>query len=313
MDQITTSQSAGPLDRIGYGSCGSVWSDSSRFPDIDQCNISTIVIKRADGLPDRSIENEARMHKHILSNIGHFRINIPRHIGFLHPESSSWSDILPRLPVDARPCQALISERILPVPRHTRRLTVEKFWNGPADMIDHIVNDRRNQHCLIRPYLGRRRVDRNASVQRSNMVKPITLRNYPLHIDQIEALGLPTHMYARAMADGDGDDTDTFTSSALGVHALWILDFDCCKKLPMTSEGVKIAAERFWRNDPFYPNPNTKCEQDAVLWHVFKQRFLEASAKVMADKDERIRALPGQLIDRIVDTVGVYSRGVPSA
>lgn len=189
------------------------------------------------------------------------------------------------------------------MPRHTRRLMVEKFWNGPADMIDHIVNDRRNQHCLIRPYLGRRRVDRNASVQRSNMVKPISLRNYPLHIDQIEALGLPTHMYARAMADGlafllwvaeidacdvefvlarprpgpqpqpqppleddgDGDDTDTFTSSALGVHALWILDFDCCKKLPMTSEGVKIAAERFWRNDPFYPNPNTKCEQDAVL------------------------------------------------
>jgi len=32
----------------------------------------------------------------------------------------------------------------------------------------------------------------------------------------------------------------------------------------------------------------------------------------MADKDERIRALPGQLIDRIVDTVGVYSRGLPA-
>jgi hypothetical protein len=157
MHEITISQSTNPLDRIGYGSCGSVWADSSLYPDIDQCIISAIVLKRADGLPDRSIENEAKMHKHILSNIGPFRINIPQHIAFLQPGSPNWSHILPRLPSDSKPCQALISERILPMPRDTRRLIVQKFWNGPANMIDDIVDDRRNQHCLIRPYLGRRR------------------------------------------------------------------------------------------------------------------------------------------------------------
>ena len=64
--EITIAQSHAPLDRIGYGSCGSVWADSSKFPDIDEC-LSAIVLKRADGLPDRSLENEARMHKLILS------------------------------------------------------------------------------------------------------------------------------------------------------------------------------------------------------------------------------------------------------
>lgn len=359
MDEIIISQSTSPLDRIGYGSCGSVWADSSRFPDIDKCTTtSTVVLKRADGLPDRSIENEAKMHKHILSSIGPFSINfsIPKHVAFLEPGSSEWTNILPRLPADARPCQALISERILPMPRRIRRLMVQEFWNGPANMIDAVIDDKRNEHCLIRPYLGRRRMDSNTSGRKS-MLKSISLRNYPLYIDQMEALGLPAHKYARAMADGlafllwvaeidacdvefvlarprprplsghDDDGTctpdtftsdnltsDTFTSGPLGVHSLWILDFDCCKKLPMTSEGVKIAAERFWRNDPFYPNPNAKCQQDAALWDGFKHRFLKTSAEIMASKgsDERTRELPGQLIARIVDTVGVYSKGVPT-
>lgn len=351
MGAITISQSTRPLDRIGYGSCGRVWADSSRFPDIDQCTTSSaVVLKRADGLPDRSIENEAKMHKHILSNIGGpFGINfsIPQHIPFLEPRSSDWSNILPRLPAKSRPCQALRSERILPMPRDIRRLMVQKFWNGPANMIDDIVDDKRNEHCLIRPYLGRRR-EGTASGRRS-MLKSISLRNYPLYIDQMEALVLPAHKYASVMADGlafllwvaacdvefglarprprplSGHDDDgactsdtfashTFTSGPLGVHSLWILDFGCCKKLPMTAEGVKIAAERFWRNDPFYPNPDAKCEKDAALWDVFKNRFLETSAEMMAHKgsDETTRQLPGQLIARIVDTVGVYSKGVPT-
>ncbi|KAK0754295.1 zinc finger protein-domain-containing protein [Schizothecium vesticola] len=211
------------------------------------------------------------MHKHILSNIGPFHITIPQHIAFLQPGSSNWSHILPRLPADS------------------------------------------SRHCLIRPYLGRRRVDSNALSGRRSMLKSISLRDYPLHIDQMEALDLPVHIYASAMADGlafllwvaevdacdvefvlarprplSGEDNvtytspDTFTFGPLEVHTLWILDFDCCKKLPMTSEGVKIAAERFWRNDPFYPNPNAKCEEDAALWDVFEHRFLKTSAEMMA-------------------------------
>jgi hypothetical protein len=81
----------------------------------------------------------------------------------------------------------------------------------------------------------------------------------------------------------------------------------------MSPEGVRLAAERFWRNDPFYPNPRAKCEKDTALWEVFKNRFLETSGKVMASKDEVIRELPGQFIARVVETIGVYSKGVPLA
>lgn len=137
------------------------------------------------------------------------------------------------------------------MPRHIRRLMVQKFWNGPASMIDDIVDDKRNEHCLIRSYLGRRREGSAGASGRRSMLKSISLRNHPLYIDQMEALGLPAHKYASAMADGlafllwvaeidacdvefvlarprplSGDDDDgtytpdTFTSGPLGVHSL---------------------------------------------------------------------------------------------
>lgn len=138
--EITIAQSPTPLERIGYGSCGSVWADTSRYPDIDQCE-SALVLKRADGLPDRSIESEANTHKHILSCIeasgdlhgsnafsSSFYINIPSHTAFLNPGAPTWGDILPRLPADSNPCQALVSERILPLPHAVRKLIVERSW-----------------------------------------------------------------------------------------------------------------------------------------------------------------------------------------
>jgi len=282
--EITIAQSSTPLERIGYGSCGSVWADTSRHPDIDQCE-SALVLKRADGLPDRSIENEANTHKHILSCIeasgdlhgsnafsSSFYINIPSHTAFVNPGAPTWGDILPRLPADSNPCQALVSERIMPLPRAVRKLIVERFWNGPADKMDSIIDDKRNEHCLIRTYLGRRRTGANSTGgHRRSMLRSISLRNYPLYVDQMEALGLPTHEYASAMADAlafllwvaeiDACDveyvlarprsgnaslgTHCFTGSSLGPHALWVLDFDCCKPLPMTLEGVHRVVERF--------------------------------------------------------------------
>ena len=351
--QLTTAQSDSPLERIGYGSCGTVWADSSRYTDIDQCP-SALVLKRGDGLPDRSLANEALMQKHILSTLqspsfssmlqsGH-QVNFPAQITFLQPTSSRWAGILPRLPSDFTACQALISERIMPLSRSSRSLIVEKFWNGPENMRDSIVDDKRNEPCLLRPYLGRRRTQAAGSggTERKSMLKSISLRNYPLHADQIEALGLPSGEYASAMADAlafllweaeiDACDvefvlarprsatdkqeyprfgTSLFTSGALEPHALWVLDFDCCQKLSMDTAGVQRAAERFWRNDPYYPTPDVKCQEDALLWETFKNRFLATSAKIMERKAEAIRKLPEQLIARIVETVGVYSKGVP--
>lgn len=366
--QLTIAYDHAPLERIGYGSCGSVWADPTTSNN-DKC-YSRIVLKRADGLPDRSIENEARVHKHILSRSknaqdvfeGAFSFSIPQHIEFLLPETPIWNDILPRLPAGSSACQALISERIPPMPHEVRRLLVERFWNGPIDKRDTILNDKRNENCLIRPYLGRRRTTAQpgepetalaSGEPRRRTLQLISLRNYPLHIDQVDALGLPAHEYAGAMADAlafllwdvqidacdvefvlaqpralgflehtdcaegeglqsqdrSGRESRTFSSKVLGPHALWILDFDCCQTLPMTIEGIERAAECFWRNDPFYPNPDAKCERDMEVWEAFRDRFLSTSARILALRDEAIRKLPGQFITRVVETVGMYSKG----
>lgn len=342
-DQLTIAQLA--LERIGYGSCGSVWAN----PGVER-ELSGVVLKRGDGLPDRSIANEHRVHQHIQSTIfrAHcptspfFRVDIPLNFTFLEPRSEDqWANILPRLPANSAPCQALVNERIMPLPRQIRRLLVEQFWNGVED--DSIVDDKRNEHCLIRPYLGRRR-----SGARRSMFKSISLRNYPLHMDQIEQLALPAEQYAFAMADTlaflhweariDANDvefvlaqprvqhaatgtspettqpsigTKEFTPGILGPHSMWLLDFDCCKELPMTEEGVHIAAERFWRNDPFFPNPDCKgCLEDERLWQVFRERYLDSSMAILREETEAVQRLPAMLVARIVETVGMYKRGV---
>ncbi|EAQ87451.1 hypothetical protein CHGG_04070 [Chaetomium globosum CBS 148.51] len=233
-----------------------------------------------------------------------FQFYFPRHIQFLQPGTPSWNDILPRLPPESVVCQALISERILPLPRDIRRVMVDNFWNGRDDLRDSIINDKRNEHCLIRPYLGRRRVHVGTGAgERRSMFKSISLRNYPLHIDQMEALGLPTHEYASAMADAlafllwvakiDACDVEFVLArpravvcaepSRLGrgaspraCSALMPCGFSiltAAGSFPCLVNGIRLAAERFWRNDPFYPNPDAKCEEDKALWEDLKTGF----------------------------------------
>ncbi|KAK0712647.1 zinc finger protein-domain-containing protein, partial [Lasiosphaeria miniovina] len=277
------------------------------------------------------------------NNLSFFCVNIPSAIEFLPPQSDKWKTILPRLPTGFMACEALVSERILPMPRQTRRLLVQRYWNGD---VDSVVNDKRNEHCLIRPYLGRRRQG-----ARQSRLQSISLRNYPLYADQIEELGLPIDEYTSAMADtlafllwtvrvdandvefilarprtsaiatieshsrntrpapGPSVGTAELATGILGSHAMWLLDFDCCKELDMNETGVNVAAQRFWRNDPFYPNPNCKCPEDERLWALFKDRFLRSSRSILEGECEAIQELPELLIARIVETIGVYSKG----
>ncbi|KAK3378995.1 hypothetical protein B0T24DRAFT_646748 [Lasiosphaeria ovina] len=252
IEQITSTRHTSQLKRIGYSSCGTIWSDALKDADIDS-QYSAIVLKRGDGLPDRSISNERRIHRQILSavqihgnNPSFFRVNIPSAIDHLPPQSDKWKTILPRLLIEFVACEVLVSKRILPMPRETRH-------------VDSVVNDKRNEHCLVRPYLGHRR-------------------------QGIEELGLPIDEYAIAMADTlafllwvvriDANDvefvlarprtsaiatteshsqniipasdpsigTTELTTGILGSYTIWLLDFDCYKELDMNETGVKVAA-----------------------------------------------------------------------
>jgi len=223
----------------------------------------------------------------------------------------------------------MINERIMPMPQRARELLVRKYWGG--DDIHFLAHDKANEHCLIRPHLGRRRIGRQLSRTRPRRLRIFSLRNFPLHMDQIEELGLPAKDYAIAMADAlaflhwiakvDANDVEfvlarcrsspasrlpgigscEFASEAFGRHAMWLLDFDCCKMPTMNEAGICHAARCFWRNDPFYPRPGSRVLQDEQLWQAFKHRFLYTSNSILQEEEYSVRRLPGLLMERITE------------
>lgn len=349
--QLTTTESHAPLQKIGQGFCGTVWADPC--PDVDTCS-TAVVLKREDGGPGRSLLQEYNVHRHLLStlqtnqqvsNMATFRVNIPFCVSFLQRESTEWANILGRLPPQFTACNASVSERIMPMPQQVRHRLAQMYWDGDASSI---MDDNTNHHCLIRPYLGRRRIAQQplSTRARPTRLKVFSLRNFPLHIDQIEELGLPAEEYAIAMADAlaflhwaakvDANDVEfvlarprpprqsgaaldsrpsigsrEFTSDvAFGQHAMWILDFDCCRELSMDESGIEQAAKSFWRNDPYYPRPGSSSAQDQELWDVFKIRFLHASGLILKEEDEAVRQLPRSLVARIIETHGTWTNGL---
>ncbi|OIW23785.1 hypothetical protein CONLIGDRAFT_686019 [Coniochaeta ligniaria NRRL 30616] len=343
--ELSTTHSQTQLQRIGQGFCGSVWAHP--FPDVD-FRSSALVLKREDGGPGRSLLREYQMHHQILAALqasknvpAAYRVNIPVSFLFMDETSPHWASILTRLPPQYTACNASVSERIMPMPQNVRQLLGHRFWGGD---VDQVINDPTNEHCLIRPYLGRTRGGQQSpSDTRPRRLRVFSLRNFPLHLDQITELGLPADEYAMVMADTlaflhwsakvDANDVEfvlarcrtqtqpeaaseshpgfgsrEFTSGAIGPHAMWILDFDCCGQLTMDEAGVEQAAKCFWRNDPFYPKPGSSSPDGDRLWEVFKARFLRASQEILQAEDTAVQRLPGRLMNRIVETRGAWAK-----
>ncbi|KAK2011661.1 hypothetical protein LZ32DRAFT_629411 [Colletotrichum eremochloae] len=340
--QFSIKDSTDQLQKIGAGHCGSVWAASSPR--------SSLVIKREDGGEGRSITHEYNMHRHVIrclqsprvaTGIIRTRINLPRCEGFLsHEDEATWSQILPRLPKTYTSCNALISEKIPPLPREVRKFLSERLNIGENP--DEVADDANNAHCLARPYLGRRKHRRTITDEsKPRRLRFYSLRNLPLHADQMEDLGLDLESYALVMADTlaflhwsagvDANDVEfvlaqgrpdakpeaeapssasaDFQTTALGSHSMWILDFDCCRKMTMDEAGIKQACKSFWRNDPYYPRPGSDSKNDQRLWDAFQGRFLETSGRLLEGESEAVRQLPQRLVELIGQTRGMFSRG----
>ncbi|KAM0554735.1 hypothetical protein ACHAPJ_006807 [Fusarium lateritium] len=316
---LTTESSTEELIRIGAGCCGSVWADAnSSKNDIASC------IKREDGSSGRSLVNEHYIHQLVIQAIElnpqhatSFRVPLCR--GFLNKyDDEDWSQVLPRLPPDSKACNALLSEKVQPVSDKARDLLVAKFAKGHDH--DAIINDKKNEHCLIRPYLGRRKQGWGSTG------RFFSLRNFPLHIDRMIELGLDVGSYTKVMAEGlaflhwvariDANDVEfvlarprptarphsQFDTSILGPHSMWIIDFDCCDPITMDEEGVEAAAQSFWRNDPYYPRPGSDKYFDQQFWTAFRVHFLQASEEILRrEASSYIRQLPSLLMDKIVE------------
>ncbi|KAH8725811.1 zinc finger protein-domain-containing protein [Phaeosphaeriaceae sp. PMI808] len=305
---------------IGKGFCGSIWTLEGSQDDV--CT----AIKREDGGPGRSVTNDYNMHLRVLqSTLQHppsMPLSIPQCHELIQPTDTWWQLHLHQFPAGYSACRALISERIPKVPRPISDKIVNLFCAGNASLTDFVKSNVDDDACLIRPYLGRRRHRQEASS--TSRFQRFSLRNVPLHIDQMEALGLDAGSYAETMADAlalmhwgaqiDANDVEfvlapprrggppppsTFQSEYLGIHCMWILDFDCCRPLSMDEAGIEKACVAFFRNDPFYPRPGSREAADEELWQVFKQRFLVASRRILREVSEDGRFLSEKLVERI--------------
>ena len=195
------------------------------------------------------------------------------------------------------PCNVLISDRIPPFSRELRSKIIDMYC--PESLKSSIKSSKPDEDCLIRPYLGRRR----RLVEQSRF-KAFSLRNFPLHVDQIEELGLNKMLYARIMAETlahmywrahvDANDVEfvlapsssnqetTIKSQLLGEHVIWLLDFDCCRDMSFDERGVEQAVVAFYRNDPFYPRPGRRDVKDQALWDEFRAHFLQVSKDMLS-------------------------------
>ncbi|KAI6779982.1 uncharacterized protein J7T54_000283 [Emericellopsis cladophorae] len=305
---------------IGKGFCGSVWS-------LEGHQDQTTAIKREDGGPGRSVTNDCDMHMRVLLSAHRHPpstpLSIPQCHELIQPTDAWWQPRLHQFPAGYIACRALISERIPKVPRPISDKIVDLFCAGNTTLADFVKENPDDDACLIRPYLGRRRRHKQQSPSASRFQR-FSLRNVPLHLDQMEALGLDTTLYAETMADAlammhwgahiDANDVEfvlapprTVDSSSvlqseyLGVHCMWILDFDCCRQLSMDEAGIEQACMAFFRNDPFFPKPETGGAADEDLWQVFKKNFLMASRRIMEEASEDERNLAVKLMERIED------------
>ncbi|MCJ1245080.1 hypothetical protein MMC30_002281 [Trapelia coarctata] len=246
---------------IGAGTCGTVFE----IPN------SLEVVKRAKTGYEAALWNDHICHRIVLECIGR---NSDLFGGGLHVSKSrsfvrandghNWRKLAANFPQDYRSRSALyFSERILPVPKSVRSALIDEYF--PEEVRSEAKATEANKDCLIRVYLGRRR-DPNRLIPTR-----VSLRNYNLHLDQMEELGLDTKSFAATMARAlavmhwdagiDTDDVEfvlgsspttiSHTSHSLfdlaveqgpistlkdaDVHtkavSMWLLDFNRCQRI----------------------------------------------------------------------------------
>ncbi|KAN0070175.1 Zinc finger domain containing protein [Elaphomyces granulatus] len=315
---------AAVFHKIGTGFCGTVWTSSDD-------SLKNYAFKREDGGPGRSLLNDYDMHNQVLKCLNRpksldlqVQIQVPQCHRFIGKRDEWWKGNLTRFPANYSPCNILQSQRIPSVPKPIREILIDEYC--PSSLIPEIKASDANRDCLIRPYLGRRRVMKTRNLSR---FRAFSLRNFPLHIDQMEELGIPPSdikFYAETMASTlammhwlgqiDGNDIEfvlaapnpdrenhtgqaAVTSNILGDHSMWILDFDCCKRMSMDIHGVDQAVTAFLRNDPYYPRPDSSKE----IWEVFRDNYLKVSEHILRQlrlrSGNQIEILPRTFIERI--------------
>jgi hypothetical protein len=298
---------------VGKGQCGTVYSLKG----------TTMVVK----LPNAANKNDElfidfQVHKTVSEAFStiytvHNNIHIPKLEMWVSPESSHfWSAKAALFGHDVKvPNYGLVSERIYPLPLPVREAIVDALCpKAIIDSREEFLKKPENKDCLVRLYLGRKQDTRSFNPRN------VKLRNFPLHLNEMERIGLDTQQFARVMAEAlavlhwkanvDANDVEFVLGSTplvvgkpneddvlaadkdSAAHlfysdfehrtiSVWLLDFNECRHFEHNQEGLSQLIRGFWFNDPYYPRPNSADSQDKNLWTTFSSHYLEISAELV--------------------------------
>ncbi|KAJ4324700.1 hypothetical protein N0V94_001097 [Neodidymelliopsis sp. IMI 364377] len=299
---------------VGAGQCGTIYALKG----------TTAVIKLPNSL-EKSDElfNDFKCHNMVhnafqgVSVTLRIHVNVPALKLWVAPSSDHfWNKNTALFHKDIHvPDYGLVSERIYPVPYPVRCALVDAFApKAVKERKNDFLSIRKNKDCLIRIYLGRRNDDA-PPVQ----AERFHLRNFPLHINEMEGLKLETSYYARLMAqalailhwrahldandvefvfgsspqctqlptDQDMSTVDKDSAASLFVSdfqhrtiSVWLLDFNMCQTFTRDNAGLKKLVDAFYWNDPYYPRPSSSNSKDKELWKVFATYYMQVSAEL---------------------------------
>lgn len=120
------------------------------------------------------------------------QVEIPHAVWYAQASDGAfWDENLDRF--SRRPRDVLCIERIFPLPKPTRDSLVELYCpeKGRQAAKEHSAN----KDCLLRPLLGRTRHSAGS------MLSIFSLRNFKLHLDQVQEIGLDAQDLVFTMAD----------------------------------------------------------------------------------------------------------------
>ncbi|KAK5994223.1 hypothetical protein PT974_07666 [Cladobotryum mycophilum] len=230
-------------------------------------------------------------------------------------ESSSQSEI----DEEDRDKPGFTMQRIPPIPTAARIALVKELFAGEDQ--DRFLNNPENDDCLLRLYFGKV-VDDDERFE--------DLRNFPLHDDQMDDIGLDTHTLVIELAIGlaiihwgaelDGMDVEFVLSARFSARIeangtingavaeptnetrrsthLWVLDFDKAKPISIKEDRdalIRRLVVATSGNDPYFPRPSVNEER----WNQFKWAYIEAGKKILKQKiDEQVEeVVDGGLLD----------------
>ncbi|CAD0093690.1 unnamed protein product [Aureobasidium vineae] len=287
--------------QIGKGQCGTIYT--LHIPNqVNKTPNST------EKIPE--LESDFRSHKAVSEAFENApqtlssKANVPKADSFMSPPSgddglSYWTHGADeQIDLASNYNYGLLSERIFPLQDPIPTALLKSMYPSfTATNQETCLTKSTNNNCFVRLYLGRRGIDRSKTNP-----EDMSLRNFPLHIDEMENLCLPIPTYITAIAESlapmhwkaniDANDIE-FVFGASRDHkqghcvSIWLLDFNQCRVFSHDQAGLKQLVDGFWWNDPYYPRPGAEHPQDRVWWTMFLSKHLDASALLRDGKMPR--------------------------